>query len=104
MTEENQMDWDNATRQEPKRGRAVVSVSFGREDFERIDQQAERLRVSLSEYIRSAALTRVLTETAGGLSAGTYYAPEPKIRGFVVTAPGTATINTDVSVFRRRVA
>jgi hypothetical protein len=103
MSDESQMDWDNATKQEPKKGRAVVSVSFGRDDFERIDQQAERLRVSLSEYIRSAALTRVMTETVGGLSAGTYYAPQPKVEGFVV-AGGTATMTSEGNVFTRRVA
>lgn len=100
MKSESQMDWESATKQEPKKGRAVVSVSFSREDFERVDRQAERLRVSLSEYIRSAALTRVMTETAGGLSAGTYYAPQPKVEGFG-TPGGTATMTSDGKVFRR---
>jgi hypothetical protein len=108
MSDESQMDWDNAIKQAPKKSRAIVSVSFSREDFDRIDQQAERLRVTLSEYIRSAALTRVSyeeMETAGGLSAGTYYAPEPRIN---VTSPSPSpthpTMNVQRQGFTRRVA
>lgn len=44
--------------------RAVVSVSFPRDEFEVIDECAERAGEKLSEYIRKAALSRALSHSA----------------------------------------
>ena len=40
-----------------KKGRAVVSVAFARDDFERVVRTAKREGKRTSEYIRDAALT-----------------------------------------------
>jgi hypothetical protein len=39
-----------------KRSRAVVSVAFSREDYERVVDAAQRHRIRTSEFIRNAAL------------------------------------------------
>lgn len=50
-------DWERAeARPGRKKPRAVVSVAFGRDDFETVARYAERAGMKLSEFIRSAAL------------------------------------------------
>ena len=50
-------DWERAeTRPGRKKPRAVVSVAFNRDDFETVSLFAERARMRVSEFIRSAAL------------------------------------------------
>ena len=44
-----------------KRGRAVVSVAFSRDDFERVAEFAEAFGMKVSEFIRGAALDRAQT-------------------------------------------
>jgi hypothetical protein len=69
---ENPENWDFENRQRHeavKKPRAVVSVAFSREDFERIEEQAERLGITLSKFIRDAALEKAASVEAGsGLS------------------------------------
>ena len=44
-------------------GRAVVSVSFSREDFNRVSQHAEMLGLKTSELIRNATLEQITSGT-----------------------------------------
>jgi hypothetical protein len=55
-------DWDfeHAERRRPvRKPRAVVSVAFSREDFERLTEVAEKQGLRTSEFIRIAALARL---------------------------------------------
>lgn len=55
-------DWDfeNAeVRKSIKKPRAVVSVSFSREDFERISAEAKKRGMFTSEYIRKMTLDQI---------------------------------------------
>lgn len=59
---QNPKDWDfeHAERRRPQKNvRAVVSVAFAREDFERLSEHAQRLGLKTSEFIRVAALGRL---------------------------------------------
>lgn len=49
-----------------RKPRAVVSVAFSREDFERVSQYAENVGTKTSEFIREAALARVASQGARG--------------------------------------
>ena len=50
-------DWERAeARPGVKRGRVVVSVAFGRQDFERVAAHAEGVGKKTSEYIREVTL------------------------------------------------
>jgi hypothetical protein len=67
--------WDGqaAEAHAPVKGpRAVVSVAFSREDFNRVGEQARALGMRTSEFIRKAALNR--------LEAGPAQAPSPGVR------------------------
>ena len=57
-------DFDKA-EEKPGRsqGRAVVSVSFSREDFNRVSQHAEMLGLKTSELIRNATLEQITSGT-----------------------------------------
>jgi predicted DNA binding CopG/RHH family protein len=58
---ENPENWDfEKVQSHPgvKKPRAVVSVAFSREDFEKVEEQAEKLGVNLSRFVREAALER----------------------------------------------
>ena len=46
------------------RGRAVVSVAFPREDFERVAKCAEQTGKRLSEFIREAAVEKATSQRA----------------------------------------
>ena len=60
LENEDQWDFDAAeVRPAVARSRAVVSVAFAREDFERVSECAERQRKRTSEFIREAALEKV---------------------------------------------
>jgi hypothetical protein len=64
---ENAEEWDleRATKHAAVKGRrAVVSVAFPREEFELVDECAERSGEKLSEFIRKAALSRASTHSA----------------------------------------
>ncbi len=52
------------TQTPPKAPRAVVSVSFSREDYARIIEAARRSDKKISEYIRDAALASIEGRTA----------------------------------------
>ncbi len=50
---------DAEVRSRPRKARAVVSVAFPSEDFERVGQYAEAHGLKISELIRSATLAYV---------------------------------------------
>jgi hypothetical protein len=50
------------TRPPVKSPRAIVSVAFGRDDFERVAEYARRHGLKTSEFIRQAALTQIDAE------------------------------------------
>ena len=84
-TNQGDMDWNNAHQQKTNRARsrAIVSVAFSRQDFERLDRHVERKGVKISEFIREAALDRVTAEQvpaamSAAFAAAGYYAPQPK--------------------------
>ena len=55
-------DYDLSTAKElpaKRRGRAIVSVPFARDDFEALGLAVERSGENLSEYIRKATMERV---------------------------------------------
>jgi predicted ABC-class ATPase len=59
VQESDHWDLDGGEIHEPvKRPRAVVSVSFERNDFEQVADAARAAGVRISEYIRDAALAR----------------------------------------------
>ncbi len=71
----------------PRKARAVVSVSFPGDDFERVDEYAEQHGLKISELIRRATLQyvsgrrrvvkgQVLVMSAGGPAQMTAYLPE----------------------------
>jgi hypothetical protein len=55
----NWEDTDDEIRPPVKAPRAVVSVAFARDDFLRVTEQARRLGMKTSEFIRKAALDQV---------------------------------------------
>ena len=58
-------DYEHAQRRPRiRKPRAVVSVAFSREDFERVAEHAQRLGMRTSELIRQAALD--LAQNTGG--------------------------------------
>lgn len=64
---ENSEEWEfeHATKRPGVKGRrAVVSVAFAREEFEIVDEGAERSGEKLSEFIRKAALGRAARHSA----------------------------------------
>ena len=56
---ENWEDEEDAIRPAGKSPRAVVSVVFSREDFERISEAARRKEMKITEFIRESARDRV---------------------------------------------
>ena len=63
----NNWDFENAEKRPGvKKPRAVVSVAFSREDFERVAEHAEHLGMKISEFIRNAALEQVEGPKVGG--------------------------------------
>lgn len=86
---QNADNWDFDTaeiRQPVKHPRAVVSVAFQREDFERVATLAQRHNMRMSEYIRKAAL--------GGIAgvrpapAGSFVGSATGVRERNFTGPG----------------
>jgi hypothetical protein len=64
---ENTEEWDfeHVSRRPGVKGRrAVVSVAFPRNEFEIVDECAERSGEKLSEFIRRAALSRASNRSA----------------------------------------
>lgn len=56
---QNSANWDTEhpeVRHPEKPGRAVVSVAFARDDFDRVAKRARERGMKTSEFIRSAAL------------------------------------------------
>lgn len=57
-------DFDKAVEKPGRsQGRAVVSVSFSREDFNLVSQHAEMLGLKTSELIRNATLEQITSGT-----------------------------------------
>lgn len=57
-------DFDKAEKKPGRsQGRAVVSVSFSREDFNLVSQHAEMLGLKTSELIRNATLEQITSGT-----------------------------------------
>ena len=72
LQDEEAWDSDRAERRPGnKQARAVVSVAFSRQDFERVSECARLVGRRLSEFIREAALERAAEH--GGRSAMTSY-------------------------------
>lgn len=75
LQDEKTWDFSKAERKPGIKKRTVVSVAFNREDFERVAEHAERLRMKISEYIRNAALQcaeehpHIVTFVSGSLGA-----------------------------------
>lgn len=78
---QNPENWedDGPVREPVKAPRAVVSVAFSREDFERIVNQAQQSGMKTSEFIRSTVLDamemnrpRVRIVSVGGLAFNDY--------------------------------
>ncbi len=53
--------WEEGGELHPpvKSSRAIVSVAFARDDFERVVREARRCNMRTSEFIRAAALDRI---------------------------------------------
>ncbi|HLB11837.1 MAG TPA: hypothetical protein VJO15_02660 [Dehalococcoidia bacterium] len=88
-------DWDyeKAERRPPvRKPREVVSVSFGRDEFEQVSKYAERQGAKTSEFIRTAALDATQSHyaptivfTGGGLGVSVFTtAPAPATRAYSV--------------------
>lgn len=62
-------DFDKAETQEPVRSpRAIVSVAFSRDDFERVAAWAEKRGQKLSTMIREVVLASLPGSSAAGIS------------------------------------
>ena len=83
-------DLDNAEEQQPepaRPSRAVVSVAFSREDFDRVALFAENNGLKISEMIRNAALDEVngrmrtiyIDATVVGTGTPWSIAPDPSL-------------------------
>ena len=75
---EDAENWDFSTaetRPPVKAARAVVSVGFGREDYERVATCAENTGVRISEFIREAALERAFRQMALATLSSYSYSP-----------------------------
>ncbi len=76
-------DFDAAELHQPaKRPRAVVSVAFQRDEYDRMVDLAQRYGMRTSEYIREAALGRITVRQAtgtissvGGVRSGNFTGP-----------------------------
>lgn len=63
LEESDSWDFEGAEKKSPVRAtRAVVSVAFSREDFERVSTRAEQLGMRTSEFIRNAALGKASSQ------------------------------------------
>ena len=96
--EQSDMDWSRANQQKTDRARsrAVVSVAFSRDDFERLDRHVERRGMRISEFIREAALDRMVVEQSpvtisAAFAAAAYYAPPAKADFSTPETAGTAS-------------
>jgi hypothetical protein len=87
----DEIDWATATKQPPRKSRAIVSVAFSAYDFERLSRHVMRLGIPLSEFIRTAVLASIRTDEVArvaSVAARTYYAPPPEV---VMPAGDTTT-------------
>jgi len=97
LEEQGDIDWSRANQQKTGRGRsrAIVSVAFSRDDFDRLDRHVERRGIKISEFIREAALDRVAAEQSpvtigAAFAAAAYYAPAAKADFSPPSTAGTA--------------
>jgi hypothetical protein len=82
LEQAEEWDFENAEVEQPrKRSRTVVSVAFSRADFEEVAAGAERMQVTTSEFIRTAAIeaargidAHVVGVSGGGMGASFYTA------------------------------
>lgn len=65
LQDEESWDDEGDVRPAVKPQRAVVSVAFGRDDFERVATHARRHGMKTSEFIRRAALSQMTSENGG---------------------------------------
>lgn len=97
LNEQSDMDWSSATQQKTRRrSRAVVSVGFSTDDFDRLDRHVERRGMKISEFIREAALERLGKEQSpvtisAAFAAAAYYAPQAKADFTSPSTGGTAS-------------
>ena len=92
----DEWDFEHAERRSGvKQPRAVVSVAFSRDDFERVSGCAERLRKRTSEFIREAALERV--SHYQGLAALAAFSASTSAVLFTRTPPPTTRFSGSAS-------
>jgi hypothetical protein len=86
----DEWDFENPERRSgTKNSRAVVSVAFGRSDFERVSECAERSKKRTSEFIREAALEKVATSQN-----------QEALAAFTASASATLFMHTPLSTTR----
>lgn len=96
--------WDEGeVRSAVKSSRAVVSVSFGRDDLEQVSEFARRNNMKTSEFIRQAALSAARlprSESPTIVVSGRVFtsyraasAPRPKV-DLNISVPGTNAFTT----------
>jgi hypothetical protein len=88
----NWEDEEDPVRPPVKSPRAIVSVAFSREDFERIAEHAREHGMKTSEYIRRAALDQLMPKQKAAVfvvtgSVATEYAA-------ITTRRARTTVNT----------
>ena len=97
LDEESDMDWSRANQQKTDRvrSRAVVSVAFSRDDFDRLDRHVERRGMKISEFIREAADRLAVEQSpvtiSAAFAAAAYYAPAAKADFSTPDTAGTAS-------------
>ena len=80
---ENEDQWDyEAAEKRPAvtKPRAVVSVAFARDDFERVSESAEFHEMRLSEFIRVAALEKAARSVTALVTSSTSATPRFETR------------------------
>jgi hypothetical protein len=77
LEREDQWDFDAAEARTGAKSRAVVSVAFSREDFERVSECAEARNMRTSEFIREAALEKAThSSSASTLTYSSSWGPQ----------------------------
>jgi hypothetical protein len=89
-------DWEHAERHAGRRKtRAVVSVAFNRDDFEKVALFAERANMKLSEFIRFAAIG--CAEGNNLLASVTAGSPDAPSASYLTPSPSTRVAETPVT-------
>ena len=79
-----------------KKGRAILSVAFSREDFDRVAEVAEEAHMRVSEFVRGAALEKAARDFSTGRVASYSY----NIACVVYASPIEVTGTSIPSIFK----